>query len=66
MPEDAGGKHVKVKKRQHQNIMRFRDGGRKLILGSIGTLLDHLKEYMPITFSSPSVQPEVVDFSNSL
>ena len=25
MPEDAGGKHVKVKKRQRQNTMRQRE-----------------------------------------
>ena len=43
-----GGKHVKVKKRQRQDILRFRADARKLILGSIGTpgigtaLLDHL------------------------
>ena len=37
-----GGKHVKVKKRQHQDILRFRADSRKLILGSIGTPLDHL------------------------
>ena len=24
MPEDAGGKHVKVKKRRHQDILHFR------------------------------------------
>ena len=37
-----GGKHVKVKKWRHQNILRFRALARKLILGSIGTPLDHL------------------------
>ena len=36
------GKHVKVKKRQRQDILRFRADARKLILGSIGTPLDHL------------------------
>ena len=37
-----GGKHVKVKKRRHQDILRFRADERKLILGSIGTPIDHL------------------------
>ena len=37
-----GGKHVKVKKRQRQDILRFRADARKMILGSIGTPLDHL------------------------
>ena len=37
-----GGKHVKVKKRRRQDILRFRAAARKLILGSIGTPLDHL------------------------
>ena len=37
-----GGKHVKVKKRQRQDILRFGADARKLILGSIGTPLDHL------------------------
>ena len=32
-------KHVKVKKPQRQYILRFRADARKLILGSIGTLL---------------------------
>ena len=32
-----GGKHVKVKKRRRQDILRFRADARKLILGSIGT-----------------------------
>ena len=41
MPEDAGGKHVKVKKRQNQDILRFRADAGKLILGSIGTPIDH-------------------------
>ena len=36
MPEDQGGKHVKVKKGRRQDILRFR------ALGSIGTSLDHL------------------------
>ena len=36
-----GGKHVKVKKRRRQDILRFRADARKLILGSIGTPLDH-------------------------
>ena len=31
-----GGKHVEVKKRQHQDILHFRADERKLILGSIG------------------------------
>ena len=34
-----GGKHVKVKKRRRQDILRFRADARKLILGSIGTPL---------------------------
>ena len=34
-----GGKHVKVKKRRRQDILRFRADTRKLILGSIGTPL---------------------------
>ena len=42
MPEDAGDKRVKVKKRRRQDILRFRTDARKLILGSIGTPLDHL------------------------
>ena len=33
------GKHVKVKKWQRQDILRFRADARKLILGSIGTPL---------------------------
>ena len=37
-----GVKHVKVKKRRRQDIMRFRANARKLILGSIGTPLDRL------------------------
>ena len=37
-----GGKHVKVKERRHEDILRFRADARKLILGSIGTPLDHL------------------------
>ena len=37
-----GGKHVKIKKRQRQDTLRFRADARKLILGSIGTPLDHL------------------------
>ena len=36
-----GGKHVKVKKWRRQDILRFRADARKLILGSIGTPLDH-------------------------
>ena len=32
-----GGKHVKVKKRRRQDILRFRADARKLILGLIGT-----------------------------
>ena len=35
MPEDD--KHVKVNKRQRQDILRFRANVRKLMLGSIGT-----------------------------
>ena len=42
MSEDGGGKHVKVKKRQRQNILRFRADVQKLILGSTGTPFDHL------------------------
>ena len=34
-----GGKHVKVKKRRRQDILRFGADARKLILGSIGTPL---------------------------
>ena len=37
-----GDKHVKVKKRRRQDILRFCTDSRKLILGSIGTPLDHL------------------------
>ena len=37
-----GGKHVKVKKRRRQDIMRFLADARTLILGSIGTPLDQL------------------------
>ena len=37
-----GRKHVKVKKRRRRDILRFRADARKLILGSIGTPLDHL------------------------
>ena len=37
-----GGKHVKVKKGWRQDILRFRVDAQKLILGSIGTPLDHL------------------------
>ena len=32
----GGGKHVKVKKLQRQDILRLRADARKLILGSIG------------------------------
>ena len=32
-----GGKHVKVKKRRRQDVLRFRADVRKLILGSKGT-----------------------------
>ena len=38
----SGGKHVKVKKQQRQDIVRYCADARKLILGSIGTHLDHL------------------------
>ena len=34
-----GGKHVKVKKRRCQDILRFQADVQKLILGSIGTPL---------------------------
>ena len=37
-----GGKHVKVKERQREDILRFCADARKLILGSIGTPLDNL------------------------
>ena len=37
-----GGKHVKVKKWRRRDILRFRADVWKLILGSIGTPLDHL------------------------
>ena len=37
-----GGKHVKVKKWQRQDTMRFRAEAQKLILGSIGTPINHL------------------------
>ena len=37
-----GDKHVNVKKWRRQDILRFRASVRKLILGSIGTPLDHL------------------------
>ena len=36
-----GGKNVKVKKRQRQDIVRFCANAPKLIFGSIGTPLDH-------------------------
>ena len=42
MSKDVGGKQVKVKKRQRKDILRFRADARKMILGSIGTPLDHL------------------------
>ena len=62
-----GGKHVKVKKRQRQDILRFRTAARKLILGSIGTPLTtyacvkrhleptHLKSSPLFTFSTKSL-----------
>ena len=34
--------NTEVKKLRRQDILRFRDDTRKLILGSIGTPLDHL------------------------
>ena len=37
----CGGKHVKVKKRRRQDILRSRADTRKLISGSIGIPLDH-------------------------
>ena len=37
-----GGKYVKVKKRRRQDILRFYADAWKLILGPIGTPLDHL------------------------
>ena len=37
-----GGKHVKVKKRPRQDILRILADARKLILVFIGTSLDHL------------------------
>ena len=37
-----GGKHVKVKKRRHKDILLFRADAQTLILGSIGTPLYHL------------------------
>ena len=40
----VGGKHVKVKKRRGQDILRFRANVRKLILGSIWDPLDHLSD----------------------
>ena len=43
-----GGKQVKVKKRRRQDILRFCADARKLISGSIGTLLDHLSVKMKI------------------
>ena len=52
MPEDAGGKHVKVKKRGRQDILRFRADARKLILGSIGTTLDHSVKSVWFTLQS--------------
>ena len=36
-----GGKLVKAKKLQRQDFLRFRANSQKLILGSIGTHLDH-------------------------
>ena len=51
-----GGKHVKVKKRRRQDILRFRADARKLILGSIGTPLDQVLRltisYAGITYIS--------------
>ena len=41
-----GGKHVKVKKQRCQDILCFRADAWKLILGSIGTPLDHLSVNM--------------------
>ena len=37
-----GGRHIKVKKQRRQDTLRFWADARKLILGSIGTPLDHL------------------------
>ena len=39
LPEDAGGKHDKVKKRRRQDILRFRADACKLILGSKKSVL---------------------------
>ena len=49
-----GGKHVKVKKRRRQDILRFRAAARKLVLGSIATPLDHLsvKNIFKLLFST--------------
>ena len=40
---------MKVKKRRRQDIVRFRTDARKLILGSIGTPLDHLSVKTPFS-----------------
>ena len=42
MPDDGGGTHVEVKKRQRQDVLRFRADAQKRILGYRGIPLDHL------------------------
>ena len=42
--------HVKVKKLQRQDILRFHADERKLILRSIGTPLDHLSVKVVVRF----------------
>ena len=42
------GQHVKVNKRQRQDILRFRADARKLILGLTGTPLTTLKRLIPV------------------
>ena len=57
-----GGKHVKVKKRRRQDIVRFRNDARKLILGSIGTPLDHLSVKTPFSANLGNFQFQRLKF----
>ena len=59
-----GSKHVKVKKRHCQDTLRFRADERKLILGSIGTPLDHLSVNPRLT-KGGLLQPPLWFFSGS-
>ena len=50
-----GGKHVKVKKRRRQHILRFRADARKLILGSISHILTKMAPVAVFSFFGPII-----------